>query len=78
MPRSLVRDREAEASDRIFGKGVHAMNVARLARATKIPKSTLYDWKRRPGDMQLRAFGEIARKAELSDEAIIAVVRNIV
>lgn len=78
MPRSLVRDREAETSDRIFGKGVHAMNVAKLARATKIPKSTLYDRRRRPGDMLLRELGAIVKKAEIDDETIIAIVRGIV
>lgn len=73
MPRSLVRDPEAERAKILFPDSV---NMAAVSRATKIPAATLSRYKRRSDGIPLEALRKIVKAMELTDEDIVRIVRR--
>lgn len=73
MPRSLVRDPEAERAKILFPDSV---NMAAVSRATKIPQSTLCRYRRDVSGIKLEALRKIVKAMELTDEDIVRIVRR--
>ena len=48
MARSLVRDREAELGELLFGNRLERVSIQELERRTGISRNTLYKWKASP------------------------------
>lgn len=73
MPRSLVRDPEAERAKILFPDSV---NMAAVSRATKIPQSTLCGYRRNVNSIRLDTLRKLVKAMELTDEDIVRIVRR--
>lgn len=73
MPRSLVRDPEAERARILFPDSV---NMAAVSRATKIPMATLYRRREAPEDIRLGELRKLVRAQGLTDEEIVRIIRR--
>lgn len=77
MPRSILRDWDAETALRIFGSGVNETNITALGRKVNIPASTLYYWRKHPECISLYGFARIARAKGMSEEELVKVIKGI-
>ena len=77
MPRSLLRDPDTEIVKRIFGAGATKLRVPELSEAIRVPKSTIYNWMKKPRLMPLYSFAKIAKTTEMTDAQILQIVRSI-
>lgn len=73
MPRSLVRDPEAERAKILFPDDT---NMAAVSRATKIPAATLSRYRRRSDSIPLEALRKIIKVRGLTDEEIVRIIRR--
>lgn len=73
MPRSMLRDPEAERSRILFPDDV---NMAAVSRATKIPAATLSRYKRRSDGIPLEALRKIVKVRGITDEELVRLVRG--
>lgn len=76
MPRSMLRDPEAERAKILFGSGATAANMAAVSRVTKIPTSTVSRYRKAPSNMPVSAFSKIAKARGVTDEEIIRFIRG--
>lgn len=61
MKRSMVRDPERELANILFGTGATETRIPQLAKATKIPKSTIYRDKENPMKIPAERFIKYAK-----------------
>lgn len=73
MPRSMLRDPEAERARILFPEDV---NMAAVSRATKIPAATLSRYKRRSDGIPLDALRKIVKVRGITDEELVRIVRG--
>ena len=73
MPRSMLRDPEAERARILFPEDV---NMAAVSRATKIPAATLSRYKRRSDGIPLDALRRIVKVRGITDEELVRLVRG--
>lgn len=73
-----MKNRDVEASRLIFGhkNGVRAVRMRNLAGILGISPTTLYKIRMSPGEVRLEQFSIMAKELELSDEVIIAIIRQ--
>lgn len=73
MPRSLVRDPEAERAKILFPDDT---NMAAVARAANIPVSTLSRYRRDVSGIKLDMLRKIVKARGLTDEEIVRIIRR--
>ena len=73
MPRSMLRDPEAERARTLFPEDV---NMAAVSRATKIPAATLHRYRQKSDGIPLDALRKIVKVRGITDEEIIKIVRR--
>lgn len=67
----------SELSAILFGSGAMAANVSAVARAIKVPQSTLSRYKDQPDKIPLRTLRKIVKARNLDDETIVRIVRGL-
>lgn len=73
MPRSMLRDPEAERARILFPDDT---NMAAVSRATKIPAATLHRYRQKSDGIPLEALRKIVKVRGLTDDEIIKVIRR--
>ena len=67
----VIKDTRKARSDIIFSGPVGPINIAQLARKTKIPASTLYKWRQDPDGIHARELGILFMAVRATDEDIL-------
>lgn len=73
MPRSMLRDPDAERARILFPEDV---NMAAVSRATKIPAATLHRYRRDVSGIKLGMLRKIVKARGLTDEEIVRIIRR--
>ena len=73
MPRSMLRDPEAERARILFPEDV---NMAAVSRATKIPAATLSRYRRDVSGIRLDMLRKIVKARGLTDEELVRIIRR--
>lgn len=67
----VIKSDKKARSDIIFSSPIGPVNVAQLARKTKIPASTLYKWRQNPDGIHAGELRILFKAVRATDEDIL-------